>query len=569
MSVKICKNCGKKFESENSVVFCSDECWLDFNENKNERKVKCQFCGKEFKTPIRKYGTYHIRKFCSNDCSRNFYREQNKTKIVKCLVCNSDIILQRNPKTNRFPKLTEQVCENCKENYTKNMYHKRICRNCGIEFTVNYNYNSAFCSKDCYNEYNKKENYTNVIPQGVCVYCGKTFNLPQDKNGRYNKEKKYCSVICETLQYYKENPMPKRFCQICGKELIFTPGKDDPSNYKKLKYCDNPECRQKGQTENLKKTCLEKYGVSYPCFRNQTVNSNCAKISKINVNFAQSLENMGFNVGLDTITLDDFSYDIHIKNTNILIEINPTYTHNVLGNHYNGWQYDKKFETLSLLKTELAKKNGYRCINIWDWDDVDKVLLLLKPKQKLYARKLQLKEATKQEANILLKNHHLQSSCYGNQVNFGLYQNDQLVQIMTFGKPRYNKKYQYELLRLCSHSDYLIVGGAEKLFKYFVDNYQPESIISYCDVSKFTGDVYERLGFKLKEQTKPAKIWSKRTQHITDNLLRQRGFDQLIGSKMNPPQLYGKGTNNEELMIKYDWLPIYDCGQKVFEWYSN
>ena len=35
---------------------------------------------------------------------------------------------------------------------------------------------------------------------------------------------------------------------------------------------------------------------------------------------------------------------------------------------------------------------------------------------------------------------------------------------------------------------------------------------------------------------------------------------------MNPPQLYGKDTNNEELMIKHGWLPIYDCGQKVFIW---
>lgn len=47
------------------------------------------------------------------------------------------------------------------------------------------------------------------------------------------------------------------------------------------------------------------------------------------------------------------------------------------------------------------------------------------------------------------------------------------------------------------------------------------------------------------------------------------GFDQLVGSKLNPPQLYGKGTDNEELMLKYGWLPIYDCGQKVFVWKNN
>ena len=125
---------------------------------------------------------------------------------------------------------------------------------------------------------------------------------------------------------------------------------------------------------------------------------------------------------------------------------------------------------------------------------------------------------------------------------------------MTFGKPRYNKNYQWELLRLCTNSDYIIVGGAERLFKYFTKTYKPESIISYCDISKFTGNVYYSLGFTLKEQTKPAKIWSKDDRRITDNLLRMRGFDQLFGT------MYGKGILNEELMLEHGWKPIYDCG---------
>ena len=34
-------------------------------------------------------------------------------------------------------------------------------------------------------------------------------------------------------------------------------------------------------------------------------------------------------------------------------------------------------------------------------------------------------------------------------------------------------------------------------------------------------------------------------RHITDNLLRQRGFDQLFNTN------YDKGTSNEELMLYY------------------
>ena len=86
----------------------------------------------------------------------------------------------------------------------------------------------------------------------------------------------------------------------------------------------------------------------------------------------------------------------------------------------------------------------------------------------------------------------------------------------------------------------------------------PESVISYCDYSKFNGSVYYELGMKLDHTTEPSKIWSNNNEKITDNLLRQRGYDQLFNTN------YGKGTDNEQLMIEHGWLPVYDCGQLVF-----
>ena len=41
---------------------------------------------------------------------------------------------------------------------------------------------------------------------------------------------------------------------------------------------------------------------------------------------------------------------------------------------------------------------------------------------------------------------------------------------------------------------------SEKLFKYFVNTYNPNSIISYCDFSKFRGVVYSNLGFDMYYQ---------------------------------------------------------------------
>ena len=134
---------------------------------------------------------------------------------------------------------------------------------------------------------------------------------------------------------------------------------------------------------------------------------------------------------------------------------------------------------------------------------------------------------------------------------------------MTFGRPRYNKNYEYELLRLCTKAGNVVVGGAERLFKYFIKKHNPNSIISYCDNSKFSGDVYKRLNMTLKTFGKPVKHWynPKTHKHFTDNLLRERGYSQLHGD-----DLHTKGESNEKLMIEAGYVEIYDCGQSVYTW---
>lgn len=132
---------------------------------------------------------------------------------------------------------------------------------------------------------------------------------------------------------------------------------------------------------------------------------------------------------------------------------------------------------------------------------------------------------------------------------------------MTFGKPRFNKNYEYELIRYCT-SEIGVSGGGEKLFKYFVTNFNPASIVSYCDLSKFNGQIYNKLGFKKIYKAGPSLHWynMKTKQHILDSLLRSQGFDRLFGTA------YGKGSSNEALMLTYGFVEIYDCGQATYGW---
>ena len=327
------------------------------------------------------------------------------------------------------------------------------------------------------------------------------------------------------------------------------------------KYGTTSPLKSKKVKEKIKNTCLEKYGVPFNCMR-EVCRRSQGSISKINKEFSKKLFENNIENKLE-FNLDKYSYDIEILNTNILLEINPTYTHN--------FTYGSQFQThfkkpipkdYHFNKSLIAKSHGYRCIHIFDCDNSDKIINLLKPKKKIYARECLVKEINIEEANIFLNKYHLQGACKFQKIILGLYYNDELIEIMTFGKPRYNKNYEYELLRLCTRFEYEVVGGSQKLFKYFVKKYNPNSIISYCDNSKFNGEIYPKLGFTLKSYGKPSKHWynMKTQKHITDNLLRQHGFDQLF--KTN----YGKGTSNKELMIENGFVEVYDSGQSTYIW---
>ena len=481
----------------------------------------------------------------------------------KCAYCNKEYETDT-----YYSKYCSDTCCKAAEEKRKQEYAKtktQICLTCGKIFNLwklkNGNYTHAKYCKECANGLPKTEDN---IPIKTCIMCGKQFKSVYS-TGNIAYDRKYCSKECELesiKQFKKKYEESKtKICKTCGKE--FQVSRISDGHFSVTDFCSE-ECRYAGRSKSQlaaqnkrEQTCIEKYGVVYPCLTTQCREANYSVNSNINDNFANKLQENNICFSKE-FNIDKFAYDFKIGN--ILIEINPTYTHSVCGNHFDNREYRVEFETYHQIKTKLAISKGYNCINIWDWDNWDNILCFLKPKQKLYARKLQLKEVTKQDANTFLMKYHLQSKCKGNLINLGLYQEEQLVQIMTFGKPRYNKNYQWELLRLCTKMGYYVVGGAERLFKHFIKMQNPESVISYCDVSKFTGDVYLRLGFKLKEQNKPQKIWSKGTVKITDNLLRQRGFDQLF--KTN----YGKGTSNEQLMLDNGWRPVFDCGQNTYVW---
>ena len=307
----------------------------------------------------------------------------------------------------------------------------------------------------------------------------------------------------------------------------------------------------------LKDTFIERYGAENYWAMPDAKRSNGSKNSRANLYFKDLLETGQISFTVE-FPLDGKWFDFKVDN--YLIEINPTATHNSTWGIYSSEGLAKDYHKQ---KAAIAAANGYMCIHVFDWDDQNKIIQMLENKERIYARDCTIKELSAAEAAEFLNKNHLQGYAK-DKIRLGLFYQDCLVSLMTFDAPRYNRKYEYELIRYCTAA-YNVIGGAEKLFKHFIDQYLPASVISYCDLSKFTGKVYEKLGFKLVRKAGPSKHWynMKTKQHITDNLLRQRGFDQLFKTD------FGKNSDNEELILNHNFVEVYDCGQATYVWHNN
>lgn len=306
--------------------------------------------------------------------------------------------------------------------------------------------------------------------------------------------------------------------------------------------------------EKYVSTMTELYGVPYFVMTDEYLSNSHFRVSTANKQLGQLLEANGIAIEYE-FKIDDKQYDIHILNSNVLIEVDPSYTHNVIGNH---WMKTGISEDYHRIKSAVAIAHGYRCIHVFDWDDLNKIVDMIRPKRNVYARNCSILEVDKKTAGMFLDNYHLQGKTHSSTLHLGLYYNGELIQLMTFGRPRYNKNYQWELLRLCTKSNLRVIGGASKLFKQALASLKSSSIVSYCDQAKFVGDVYSQIGMKLLRINAPQEVWSRGHKKVLGSTLRAIGYDKIFNTD------YGKGSSNEELMIRAGWLPVYDCGQAVY-----
>lgn len=253
--------------------------------------------------------------------------------------------------------------------------------------------------------------------------------------------------------------------------------------------------------------------------------------------------------------------DILLPDLNLGIEYNGSAYHASIGGIYK--DLPKEYHQHKFLQ---AQKQGIHLINLFDVDWGDRVKdyladLIKKPKV-IYGRQSVIRPITKEEANAFCDCYHLQGGTNANNICYGLFKDNELYSVMTFGNSRYKKKSDtYELYRYCVRSGYTVLGGAQKLLKAFEREYCPEHLISYSDNDYFSGNIYSRLGFHFVKQCAISYYWFFNRKEIKREKCQAKKLAKLY------PELYAEATGNKEnyIMSALGAKKVYRAGNTRWE----
>lgn len=272
-----------------------------------------------------------------------------------------------------------------------------------------------------------------------------------------------------------------------------------------------------------------------------------------------------------------YELDIYLPEYKLGIEINPTSTHN---SSFGSHNQSAKAPSYHRMKTDMCEEHGVFLFHIfgYDWHHKRDIIISMLRNlvgcntRKLYARKCEVKQVPSKDAFEFLQNNHRQGGVHS-KYRYGLYYGSELVSVMTFGRLRNtlglgNEDLSdcWELVRFCNKMNTTVVGGASKLFKYFIKQHRPARIRSFSDRSHTKGTLYSTLGFAEINRSSENYVWV--------NLEDNKAYNRVNAQKHNLKRFFHDDTidltkTERQIMEEHGYVRVYDSGTITWEYNSQ
>lgn len=315
--------------------------------------------------------------------------------------------------------------------------------------------------------------------------------------------------------------------------------------------------------------CECKKGHKWQATANNLIHndSGCPKCARIQTKQEAKVQellelcNVEFRVN-DRQTLNGKELDFYVPKHKLAIEVNGEFWHSTA--------QERITKNYHLDKTLECEKLGIRLLQFWDfnelqlkWEICESMILnaLSLTPNRLYARQCIVKQISNKEGKEFCDKNHIQGG-RGASIYIALEHNSKIVSVMSFGKSRFNKQVEWELLRFCNLVNYSIVGGASKLLKFFEQNFKPKSLVSYADRRRSSKlhNVYKTLNFKHLRDAEPNYFYfrPKELKLYSRQTFQRHKLEKYFG------KTYDSKLTEGEILKNEGFLRLYDCGNLVY-----
>lgn len=256
--------------------------------------------------------------------------------------------------------------------------------------------------------------------------------------------------------------------------------------------------------------------------------------------------------------------DIYLPDLGLAFEFCGCYWHSDSNKLVAAGRKDKHYHQNKFV--ELKQKN-IKLITIFDidWSNHRSILesrirnLCKRSTHTVYGRNCSVVPMTKKQSRDFFNENHSQGNS-GFSVCYGLEYQGKIISAMSFRKPRFTDKYQWEIIRFASVLNTNVVGAASKLFKRFVSDHSPTSVISYSDNCWGFGEVYQALDFEMIEITQPSYYYVN-LKDMTKKYHRSTFMKHKVVKMGGDPSL-----TEFENMKNMGYFRIWDCGTTKWAW---
>ena len=288
----------------------------------------------------------------------------------------------------------------------------------------------------------------------------------------------------------------------------------------------------------IKETSMKRYGVPYYIMLPDVCKSS-GRFSKTNQRFAELLDKEHLKYEIE-YRIDSSFYDFYLPQSNTLIEIDPTYTHSLIENHWNKG-VDPNYH---VNKSKLAEINGFRCLHIFDWDNPTKFVKSLI--QKKIVTEYQTREISKEAADVFLSSYSTTLPVDSDVYVANIYK-DNIIQLVSA-----NILDDKIIITNITTKFYLsVTHGLKTLIDYLSGRYKRDI---YCveDSSKPKSGLLEASQLEPIRYVEPEIIWSK-NQHAFS-------MSKLLKDSKDGDDCLSKQAD----MLIQGFRPVMNCGYRIW-----